>query len=933
MGGLLKSLGRLFPPLRRLHEERNLYAQDVANLNARLLSTEAASKCIENERVTLQSENVDLHVEVERLSKLIPFVAPHRLHVVGYARSGTTIVMDILNSSSDVFLFSELNLHVLRKFPELFSAYGGDGFVEHFAERKRKELPLSYKGAVPPSTDLDFLTPDQYVDAVGQSFRYVGDKIATAHRSMGGVLDIELLKDFLEQEDESGAVLIFTLRRPSENLLSVSKMFPEAELKLWGKSIAEASVAIIESFLRGNQSYLVFHEDIGPSLIAELSELLGIKFSLSPELVGAAHQTTKGARLSLSEPWVGALDEAYCELYNLYHCDKGAIKHSKTDGLIKKLALVVEQLKVLVAQLSIVQISPPKKITLGISRTHDVSAALFKGSELLGIAEAERVLEIKHARGPEKLEPAILELLAQHGIAIGDVDAISIADTSRERLEVSFPETVAKIHGDFPLVKIGQTSILKDLPLGDIDLGFRDDVDIFFSCHHASHALSALYQAGFEECAILVVDGYGICCGTIAYHYKGGNLHRLDSFKDAALLGWRYQLFGHFPKEIVSEKTDILDLAGKVMGLNAYGKPVQEYVAYFVKWFRGDFASYETCWNLDKTFFEDLLPEGLRKDAASVEDPAFLDVVSSMQEAYSQVMVDLASRLLRETGSRNLLVTGGCALNVLANTRLATLADSVFFQPNAGDGGLALGAASAAAAFLGNFALHHPAIPGAIRRNPYMGLSLMDLDQLAGLASAALTKQRLPEDNASTSVDLAKELASGKIVGMVRGRSEIGPRALGNRSILAHAALPDMRDVLNAKIKHREWWRPFAPVCRAVDAKEYFDFATPSPYMLTAATVRPVYLATLKSACHEDGTARLQVLPDRDWHPLLWDILGELKALTGIGVLINTSFNDGGKPLLNRASSAIEMLQNTQMDAAWIDGWLFSKPYHSSKAI
>jgi len=570
-------------------------------------------------------------------------------------------------------------------------------------------------------------------------------------------------------------------------------------------------------------------------------------------------------------------------------------------------------------------------ITLGVSRTHDVSAALFKGGELLGIAEAERVLELKNARGPDKLEPAIIELLAQHDIAIDEIDAIAIADTGRERLEASFPETLAKVHGDFPLARIGQRSILKGLPLGDIALGFRNDVDVFYSCHHASHALSALYQAGFEECAILVVDGYGICCGTIAYHYKNGNLHRLDNFKDAALLGWRYQLFGHFPKEIISEKTDILDLAGKVMGLNAYGTPVPEYVSYFADWFRGDFASYETCWNLDKAFFEDLILGGLRKDGSSVKDPLFLNIVSSMQEAYSQVMGEMTTQLLQETGSRNLIVTGGCALNVLANTRLATLADNVYFQPNSGDSGLALGSASAAAAYLANTPLHHPDISMESRRNPYMGLRLQDEKLVDGLVPTNLVKHWLPESKQSTCVELAKRLAAGEIVGVVRGRSEIGPRALGNRSIFAHAALPDMRDVLNAKIKHREWWRPFAPVCRAIDAKEYFDFAVPSPYMLTAATVRPAYLAILKSACHEDGTARLQVIPDRDWHPLLWDILGELKAQTGIGVLINTSFNDGGKPLLNRGSSAISMLENTQMDAAWIDGWLFSKTSQMSE--
>jgi carbamoyltransferase len=925
MGGLIKSLGMLLPPLRRLHEERNLYAQEAANLHARLLNTEAASKFIESENVTLKSENARLHIEVERISKSIPGVASSRLHVVGYARSGTTILMDILNSSSDVFLFSELNLHVLRKFPELFSAYGGDGFVEHFAERKRKELPLCYKGAIPPSNDLDFLTPDQYVDAVGQRFRYVGDKIATAHRSMGGVLDLELLKEFLDQEDKSGAVLILTLRRPSENLLSVSKMFPEADLRLWGKSIAETSVAIVESFLRGNQSYLVFHEDISASLVAELSELLEIEFTLSPELVGAVHQKTKSAQFSINDPWVEELDAAYSELYKIYGCDKGAIKHSKTDGLIKKIALIVKQLKTLITLLSNEQHSRTEKIILGISRTHDVSAALFKGSELLGIAEAERVLDIKHARGAEVLEPAIIELLAQHDIAVEEIDAIAIADTGRERLEAKFPGTLDTIHGDYPLAKLGQLSVLKDLPLGDIALGFRDDVGVFYSCHHASHAMSALYQAGFEECAILVVDGYGICCGTMAYHYKNGQLRRLDNFNDAALLGWRYQLFGHFPKEIVSEKTDILDLAGKVMGLNAYGKPVPEYVAYFANWFRGDFSSYETCWNLEQTFFEDLISDGLRKDGASVEDSAFLNLVSSMQEAYSQVMAGLASRLLQETDSKNLIVTGGCALNVLANTRLSRLAENVFFQPNSGDSGLALGSASAAAAYFASTPLHHPGISTKVRRNPYMGLRLQDAKLLEGLIPTNLLKRWMPEGDQATCAELTKRLASGEIVGMVRGRSEIGPRALGNRSILAHAALNDMRHILNAKIKHREWWRPFAPVCRAVDAEEYFAFAVPSPYMLTAATVRPAYLERLKPACHEDGTARLQVLPDRDWHPLLWDILGELKAQTGVGVLINTSFNDGGKPLLNRASSAVEMLKNTQMDAAWIDNWLFSK--------
>jgi len=561
-------------------------------------------------------------------------------------------------------------------------------------------------------------------------------------------------------------------------------------------------------------------------------------------------------------------------------------------------------------------------LVLGFARTHDVAAVLMRGSELLGIAEAERIVDVKHARGAEVLAPAVNALCAQFGISTRDIDALAIADSGREKIEIEMPETAARAHSGHPAVHLGGLDVLNRLPLGGVALDLRPDVPVYYTCHHTSHAVSALYQAGYSESAILIADGYGTCCGTIAFKYADNQLTRLESYRDAALLGWRYQLFGHLTKEISSEKTDILDLAGKVMGLNAYGHAQPHLVDYFVEWFRKDFEDYRRTWDTAQPWFADILSSALSKDAGSVEDQAFLDVVASMQEAYSRTLEGLSRDLLRDTASQHLILSGGCALNVLANTRIAAATRNTFFQPIAGDAGIPLGAAVACASALTGEPLHHPKASEHGRRSPYLGTHLLDTDEFTPPDDLIATKT--PGETAAA--PLASLLAQGKVVGIVRGRAEIGPRALGNRSILASGADPNMRAVLNQSIKNREWWRPFAPVCRAIDAEKYFDVSAPSPYMLTIATAKPEYREAFASACHEDGTARLQVVPNREWNPLLWDILAAFEQETGVGVLINTSFNVGGKPILNRAETAIGMLRSTNMHAVWIDETLFVKP-------
>ncbi len=390
-----------------------------------------------------------------------------------------------------------------------------------------------------------------------------------------------------------------------------------------------------------------------------------------------------------------------------------------------------------------------------------------------------------------------------------------------------------------------------------------------------------------------------------------------------ALLGWRYSMFGHLTKEIHSG-TDNLDLAGKIMGLNAYGKAMPHLVEGLIEWFRQGYETYLDTFDMKRRWFAGLLDEvGIARGEGSVHDPRFLNLIASMQEAFSICMIDLARKALALAGSRRLVLAGGCALNVLANARIAGLpeVEELFVVPSAGDGGLPMGAAVIGASHLTGKALHHPEIPFAARRNPYLGVKLIDD---IGQLPANVECHPAPAGDPETAIHLANLLADRKVVGLAFGGAELGPRALGHRSILASGIDPSMRSLLN-RIKMREWWRPFAPVCRSIDANRYFEGPLFSEYMLTSVMVRPEFRNSFSAAAHEDGTARLQTIPDRDANPLLWDVLTAFQALSGIGVLINTSFNLGGKPLLNRASTAVSMVADGRIDHAWIEGRLFTR--------
>ena len=559
-------------------------------------------------------------------------------------------------------------------------------------------------------------------------------------------------------------------------------------------------------------------------------------------------------------------------------------------------------------------------LILGVARTHDVGAALVRGNELLVLAEAERVLDEKHASGADKLPPAIRAALQEVGASPADIEAICIADTGLDGFEKHFPPLVEEMHRE-GIALLGSVSDQDRLPLGPLGVdGLRAGTPLYISCHHASHGAGSAWLGGFEESLNLVLDGWGSCCATAAYTYRNNEFARLENRTNQYLMGWRYQLFGYFVKEIDKATTNVLDLAGKVMGLNAYGDTREDWVRRFEAWFEDtDFKRYESSWHAHQPWFADLLGGlGLHIDSHSARDQALLDATASMQEAFSRSFERYVLGCIDQSQIRNVTLSGGCALNVLGNARVAALSqvDKLYIQPTAGDSGLPIGAAALAHAALTRQPLHGATTGQDNRRKGYNGISL-ELD-------VELDAPTAPADDPATAERLASMLSEGLVVGMVMGRAEVGPRALGHRSILAFPTGDTVRDRLN-RIKAREWWRPFAPVCRAIDAERYFKAAMFSPYMLLTALVREPYRTQLAAASHDDGTARVQIIPSREDHPLLWDVLTLLEAKTGIGVLVNTSFNVSGKPLLNKASVAIDVFQQRDLDALWIEGSFYIK--------
>lgn len=425
--------------------------------------------------------------------------------------------------------------------------------------------------------------------------------------------------------------------------------------------------------------------------------------------------------------------------------------------------------------------------------------------------------------------------------------------------------------------------------------------------HHDSHAAS-FFVSPFEEANVLVMDGFGDDASTSIYSGRGNRLERhwteglLNSVGLVYTFVTKFLGFRGFSDE------------GKVMALAACGddgyvERFRDVIAllddgrYHVNMDYFDYPLYGELRPLSEKFYKAF---GKPRRPGTLLEDRHLAIAHALQTVTEEVVIHIVRAMTAARPSRNLVMTGGVALNCVANAKVLEQTDveRVWVPPCASDTGAPLGSAL----WHWHQTLGRPR--GYELRHAYFGLGYSDEEIAKALEQAGLHCEVLPEGELVEKV--AKDLARGRIVGWFQGRFEMGPRALGNRSILADPRRAEMRDVLNAKIKHREAFRPFAPAVLAEQAADYFELSQPDPFMTLAPNVRREKLSAIPAAVHVDGTGRVQTV-SRETNPLFYDLIAAFGRLTGVPVLLNTSFNRH-EPIVARPSEAVSCYLRTGMD-------------------
>ena len=549
-----------------------------------------------------------------------------------------------------------------------------------------------------------------------------------------------------------------------------------------------------------------------------------------------------------------------------------------------------------------------------VSDTHDSGIALLRNGALDLVIEEERLSRRKHTwRFPEH---AVRAAFDERGLGIGDVEAITT------------PWDVAKLRRTFATALIRRFPASLDLLRQAARPTQRDGIlmlnhrlnrnlkrhfgvsklpPLINVGHHDSHA-AAFFVSPFEEATILVMDGYGDDASTSVYTGVGNRLdrhwrtHIFNSLGMVYTFMTQYLGFGGFSDE------------GKVMALAALGKPT--YVEAFAKLIR---LEADGRYQVDMSYFDydahamlqpfkpKFITEfGQMRDPAEPLEQRHLDLAYALQAITEDTILHIARGLQEQFPSRNLVITGGVALNCVANGRVQrdTGFKHVWVPPVASDSGAPLGSA---------LWHHHQTLGrprGFVLDSVSYGLEYGPEAIEQALVAHGLTYERLPGQEMQQRI--ARDLAAGQIVGWYQGRFEMGPRALGNRSLLADPRRAEMKDILNSRIKSREPFRPFAPAVLVEEANRFFELDGPDPFMTKAPRVRPEMRSVIPAAVHVDGTARVQTV-DRAANPRYYDLIRTFGELTGVPVLINTSFNER-EPIVARPEEAIACFLRTDLD-------------------
>jgi carbamoyltransferase len=591
---------------------------------------------------------------------------------------------------------------------------------------------------------------------------------------------------------------------------------------------------------------------------------------------------------------------------------------------------------------------------LGISAFyHDSAACLLKDGEIVAAAQEERFTRVKHdADFPSH---AIQYCLNAAQIEASEIDNIVFYEKpflKFERLLETYlafaPKGFKSFSKAMPLWirdKLFQKSaLIKDLKdtLGDT-VNWRER--LLFSEHHLSHAASAFYPSPFKNAAVLTLDGVGEWTTTSIAIGRGHDLKVIKEIHFPHSLGLLYSAFTYYTGFKVNSGEY------KVMGLAPYGVP--KYAALIKE--KLITVAEDGSFQLDMSYFD--YPAGLtmtnkKFDALFGGPPRTpemeltqreMDLAASIQKVIEEIIVQLAKDLAKETGERNLCLAGGVALNCVANGILLreNIFDNIWIQPAAGDAGGALGAAFAAWHLHYNNQRSVSAERDAMKGS-YLGPEFSDHEIEVELTACGARFTRLTDEELIDQV--ATALADGKALGWMQGRMEFGPRALGGRSIIADPRSPLMQKKLNLKVKYRESFRPFAPSILREDLNEWFEHATDSPYMLVVAHIQKdkrrimtdeeetlfgidklnVSRSSVPAITHVDYSARIQTV-HLDTNPRYHAVISKFKEKTGCPVLINTSFNVRGEPIVCTPSEAFKCFMGTELDALAVGNYLLFK--------
>ena len=548
-----------------------------------------------------------------------------------------------------------------------------------------------------------------------------------------------------------------------------------------------------------------------------------------------------------------------------------------------------------------------------IAQGFDAAAALVRSARLTGAAAEERFSRSKHTGAFPA--GAIQYCLEEQGIAIDEIDEIAHGfDYSPYREIYSLDPLTCSLY---------QTVFSRDALLEQVSRhlpGFPHE-RVHQVSHHLAHAASAYFTSGWPECLVVVIDAMGEVQSATVYHAHDGRLDKLKEISANHSIGILYSLVTlHLGFDFNSDEY-------KIMGLAPYGDP-SRYRAFFEEavQLRNDGTIRIPLLGMNRSrderehylasrrhLEEKLIPT--RPPAAEITDD-HRDVAAALQECLERVVMHLCGHFGKTTGLRRVALAGGVALNCTANGKLVRsgLFDEVYIQPVAGDDGVALGAALYRASLAGEIDNRRFPPPLFGPSHPHAAIE-SDLGEFLDRVDAA----RFP-DRESTCADAAERIAAGRVIAWQRGRMEYGPRALGNRSILADPGHPEMRDRINAMVKKREAFRPFAPAVSIEQVDRWFDVAPGEamPYMITTVDVREQHRAQLPAITHVNGTARVQTVSAAD-NPDFHALLQAVGRKTGREMVLNTSFNVKGQPIVNTPREAIETFLGTGIEFLYVE--------------